>query len=163
MTEPNTPAGPATNGQALAELPKASALVGVLLKAGNPVVCSFDLKSPAGRELLQKCEEEPDQPVRELANLEFRVQHVYARVVDYTNPETQEVYPILRICLVTTDGKVHPCASDGIRDSLLRLILGHGEPPWKDGIPVRIALKALKDKKQRLTLLEVFPKPKGAK
>jgi hypothetical protein len=136
---------------------------GVLLKAGAEAVCSFDLKTPAGRELLQKCEEEPDKPVRELVNMELQLQHVYARVVDYTNPETGEVYPILRICLVDDKGNVHPCASDGVRDSLVRLMAGHGMPPWKKPIPVRIALKALKNSRQRLTLLEVFDQPKGGK
>jgi hypothetical protein len=138
-------------------------LAELLLKEQKPAVCSFDLKSAAGRELMQKCEESPDQPVRELANTEFRLQHVYARVFDYTNKETGEVYPLLRICLVSTDGKVHACASDGIRESLLRLMAGHGLPPWKDGIPVRIAIKALGNSRQRLTLLEVFDAPKGGK
>lgn len=154
-TDTPTPTG------ALAPVQQPNDLAGLLFKAGNPAVCSFDLKTPAGRELLQKCEEEPDKPVRELVNMELRLQHVYARIVDYTNPETQEVYPILRICLIDTSGNVHPCASEGIRDALIRLMQGHGLPPWKDGIPVRIALKALKDKKQRLTLLEVFPKTTG--
>lgn len=135
----------------------------VLFKAGQPAVCSFNLSTPAGRELLQKCEEEPDRPVRELVNTELLLQHVYARVVDFTNKETGEVYPILRVCLVDTDGKVHPCASDGVRDALLRIFAGHGVPPWKNGVRVRIALKALSNSRQRLTLLEVFDQPKGGR
>src|SRR4051794_26088264 len=127
------------------------------------MVCSFDLTTPAGRQLRQKCEEEPDRQARELVNMELLLQHVYAKVVDYTNPETGETYPLLRICLVTADGKVHPCASEGVREGLWRLMEGHGFPPWKTPIRVVLALKALKSGHQRLALLEVFQPPKGGK
>lgn len=161
MTNETNGAPAPAPAQDLAVIPAAGGLAGLLLKEGRVAQCSFDLRTVAGRELLQKCEEEPDKPVRELANMEFKLAHLYARVFDYTNKETGETYPLLRICLVTSDGQVHACCSDGIRESLVRLIAGHGMPPWKEPIPVRIALKALADKKQRLTLLEVFPKPKG--
>lgn len=141
----------------------AVALADMFGRPDRQAVCSFDLSKPEGRQLLQKCEEEPDKAVRELANMELELQHLYAKVIDYVNPETGEAYPLLRICLVTKDGQVHACCSDGIRQGVVRLIAGHGLPPWKTPVKVRIALKALADKKQRLTLLEVFDKPKGAK
>jgi hypothetical protein len=150
-------------GSAVAAIPPAPPLLALLGTNDRLPVCSFDLKSVAGRQLLQKCEEEPDTPVREMANMQLRLQHVYAKVIDYTNQESDEVYPLLRICLITTEGKVHACCADGVRESLLRLMAGHGLPPWKDGIPVEIRLKATKKGFNRLTLLEVFDAPKGGK
>lgn len=135
----------------------------VLSKPDRPMVCSFDLSTVEGRQLRQKCEEEPDKQARELVNLELKLQHVYAKVVDFTNQETGETYPLLRICLVTDEGKVHPCASEGVREGLWRLMEGHGFPPWKRPIKVVLQLKPLKNGHQRLALLEVFDKPKGAK
>jgi hypothetical protein len=127
----------------------------------RPIVCSFNLKTPQGRELLQKCEEASDESLRELVNSELVIEHVYGKVFDYVNPTTQEVYPLLRIVVVTTDGQAHGCCADGVRESIWRLMAGHGPPPWKGGIHVVAKLKPTKKGFNRLTLLEVFAKPKG--
>jgi hypothetical protein len=135
--------------------------VEVFAKAGKPEVCSFDLKTPAGRQLLQKCEESSDLKVLENAGKTFRLKHVYAKTIDYTNEQTGETYPLLRICLVDADDRVLSCCSDGVREGLWRLMKGHGFPPWKDGIPVEVGIKKLGGARQRITLLEVFPSAKG--
>lgn len=134
----------------------------VLGTEDRPSIASWDLTTPDGRELLQKCEETPDEKVRELVGQEIVVAHVYAKIVDYTNEQTSEVYPITRICLVTPEGKVHACAADGVRDSINRLSMGRGYPPWKVPVRVKVAQKETKKGRVRLVLLEVFPaKPKG--
>ena len=142
-----------------------NAFAEVFAKAGRPEVCSFDLKTPAGRALMQQCEESSDLKIIEHVGKPFRVVHVYAKVIDYVNEQTSETYPLLRICLVDTDNRVLSCCSDGIREGLWRLMKGHGFPPWKQGIPVEVGLKKLAGVKQRLQLLEVFAdvKGKGAK
>lgn len=128
----------------------------------RPSIASWDLTTPEGRELLQRCEETPDEKLRELVNQEILVQHVYAKIVDYTNEATSEVYPITRICLITPEGKVHACAADGVRDSINRLSQGRGYPPWKVPVRVKVAQKITKKERVRLVLLEVFPpKAKG--
>lgn len=126
-------------------------------------LASFDTRTVEGRQLLQKCEEEPDKKVKEMANLKLKLRHVYAQRIELTRPETGESVPALRICLITTDGQVHPCVSEGVRQSIWRLIRGHGLPPWKAGIPVTVSLKTLGPQRQWLTLLEDFDTPKGGR
>lgn len=123
---------------------------------------TFDPKTPEGIALLDKCEETADEPLRTLSNLELRLQHVYAHLVDIVNKETGEVVPRLRTCLITTEGKVHACVSDGIRDAVLRLALQHGLPPWPKGIPVKVLLRPTKTERIRMTLVNVVePAKKG--
>lgn len=137
--------------------------VALFSSEGKRTVASFDVKTPAGRELLQKCEEASDASVRSLIGKELVIQHVYAKEIDYERPETHEVVPLLRTCLITTDGQVHGTTADGIRESVLRLVAGHGLPPWKDGVKVEVAQKDTKRGRVRLVLLEVFPKPAGGR
>jgi hypothetical protein len=137
------------------------ALVAAFMPDDNRAVCSFDLKTPHGRMLLQKCEEAPDEPVRELVNRRIDLVHVYAKPVEKVDEQTSEVVHFLRICLVDANDQVHACASGGIRDGIARILAGRGVPPWKPPVPVEIKLKVLKDSKQRLYLLEVFDAKKG--
>lgn len=152
---------PAPTGQAVATLPTFGQLLGT---SDQPRMCSWDLTTPEGRELLQKCDETPDEKVRELINTEFLVKHIYCKVVDYHDEKTDTVRPILRICLVTPEGKVHATSSDGVRESIVRLSMGRGFPPWENPVPVRVVQKATKGERVRLVLLEVFsPKKEGSK
>lgn len=125
-------------------------------------MASWDLTTAKGRELLQRCEEEQDKKVRELINLEIEVEHIYCkRIPDFADPETGEIRPILRISLVTPDGKVYGCSANGVRESILRLSQGRGFPPWKPAVKVRVSQKPGRGANQRLVLLEIFPQPKG--
>lgn len=128
---------------------------------GRSTVMSFDARTAEGRQLLQKCEEEPDKPLKEMSNLKLKIKHVYARTIELERPETGEMVPATRICLVTTDGKVHACVSEGVRQSVGRLIRGHGIPPWSNGVPVTVTLKTLDSKRQWLVLLEDFESPQA--
>jgi hypothetical protein len=139
--------------------PPAATLANFFGDDGRSTVMSFDPRSAEGRQLLQKCEEEPDRPLKELTNLKLRLKHVYAKAIELARPETGELVPATRICLVTTDGKVHACVSEGVRQSIGRLIRGHGIPPWPAGVPVTVTLKTLDSKRQWLTLLEDFDAP----
>lgn len=124
---------------------------------------SFDTRSVEGRQLLQKCEEAPDQSLRTAVNKSIRVRHVYAQRIELVNEQTAEAVPATRICVIATDGRVYACVSEGVRQSVWRLIRGHGLPPWKDGIPVTVTLKELGNKRQWLTLLEDFDTPAAGK
>lgn len=132
---------------------------GVLGRADRPMVCSFNLKTPEGRDLLQRCEEAPDAQIRSIVGEVFEIRHVYAKVVDKVDEQTGEAFPILRICLINPQGLIVACASDGIRESIVRLMRGHGLPPWKDAIRVTFKQRATRGPRVRLYLLEHIEKP----
>ncbi len=132
----------------------------VLGRADRPMVCSFNLTTPEGRDLLQRCEEAPDAQIRSIVGELFEIKHVYAKVVDKIDEQTGEAFPILRICLVNKEGTIVACASDGIRESLVRLMAGHGFPPWNDGIRVAFKQRSTRGPRVRLYLMELIDKPK---
>jgi hypothetical protein len=135
--------------------------LGVFATDDRVAVTSFDPRTPEGRQLLQKCEENTDDKVRSLINEELVIRDVYAKVIDYQRPDSDEVIPLLRVCLITTDGKVYGTVADGVRESVLRLMTGHGLPPWKAGVRVKVRQKPTRNERVRLWLEEQFDSPKG--
>lgn len=159
MSEGNT-SSPAVSGTtALVPATKEQALQSLFGNTAGGEVCSFDLTTPEGRRLLQSCEELPDGTLKGHVNKRLRIVHVYAKVIELTSEATGEIFPATRICVATTDGQVYSCVSEGVRQSLWRLMRGHGLPPWKGGVEVEVQLRDLASKRQWLTLLEVFDKP----
>lgn len=105
--------------------------------------CSFDPKTPAGIMLLDKCEESPDQRLREITNVKLALVHVYGHLVDVIHEETGTVQSRLRTCLIDKSGQVYACVSEGIRKSVVRLVTQHGLPPWPAGVPVIVKVRVL--------------------
>src|SRR5205823_1727073 len=80
---------PAPNAGQVANLPpERAALVALFAQPDRPIAMSFDPTTPEGGRLLEKCEETPDDSLRELANMQLKLQHIYAKVFDYVNPQT---------------------------------------------------------------------------
>ena len=107
MSEPKQPP---TNGQPSTDLAPAHAanpLADFFGGIDRAEVTSFNTATAEGRQLLQKCEEEPDKPLKELVNLKLRLKHVYAKRIELVRPETGELVPATRICLITNDGKTY--------------------------------------------------------
>jgi Phage Single-stranded DNA-binding protein len=163
---------PEKNGQELAALPPSSApppaalnpFADVFGSGPDGVVSSFKLNSTEGRYLAQKCAEVPDESLRELVNGKIAIEHIYAHRIDLPHPETGELVPCLRTCLITTEGRVHACVSDGVRQSVGRLIAGHGLPPWKPALVVTVKQKPTKNGRVRMFLWdESASEPKGGK
>jgi hypothetical protein len=143
-----------------------SAALLALLGNDESAMVSWDPRTPEGGYLLQKCEEDQDDRVRQKVGEVINVANIYAKLIpEYTNKQTGEVYPLLRICLITTDQDVLGTAANGVRESLLRLIMRHGAPPWPKGVPCKIRQTALPGEKIRLWLEDqtVLPKKPGGR
>ena len=127
--------------------------------------CSFDMRTPAGLLLLDKCEEAPDRKLSEMANLEFALTGFYLHYITLEGKGPGEVIEAVRSCLITDDGQVFAAVSEGVRKSIARLVAQHGLPPWKTPVPVKVVLKRLDNGHNWLTILNNPPplKPKGAK
>lgn len=149
---------PEANGQPVAAGPRT--VLDMLARDDRVPAMTFDPKTDEGGWLLQKCEEDTRDKLREMIGQTLKVRHVYSRVLDFTHPDTGEVYPILRIVLVDTDDNTYGCASAGVGDSILRLALRHGPPPWPAGIPVLVKQQITRKDHARLVLMEVFARDK---
>lgn len=122
-----------------------------------PVVCSFDLKTQQGRALLQRCEIDETTKLADRIGKPFQLEHVYATHVDKQGPTEGESVTLRKICLVATDGEVLHCFSAGVAQSIMRLIAGHGLPPWKGGVACEIRMRTFPGPKIKYYLAEVFP------
>lgn len=157
---------PATNGQTGGELVPVPAVPALALAFSNQsgrTVCSFDMSKPAGRELMQKCEEEPDGTLVSMIGKRLLIEHIYAKPIELESPETHELIPVLRICVVTPDRKVYTCCSEGVRQSIGRLMDGRKLPPWSPPVPVDVTLRQTSKGRNWLTLLEDFSAPAAGK
>ena len=115
-------------------------------------LASFKLDSPEGRYLSQKCAEAPDEGLSNMVGQTILVRHVYAHRIELPHPESGELVPCLRVCLITPENAVHACVSDGVRLSVGRLIGGHKMPPWEPPLKVTVRQQRTKNKHIRMFL-----------
>jgi hypothetical protein len=139
-------------------LPSMRTVASFLEEDGYPVVCSFDLATPEGRELQQKCEIDETEKLADWIGMPFRIEHVYATHVDKAGRVEGEYQTIRKICIVNTEGHIFHCFSGGIAQSIMRLIAGHGMPPWPDGLDCEIREQRLPNKRVKFHLAERFAK-----
>lgn len=157
MPEKQTLTPHEVEGKFLRAVPTSPQTVATFLaEDGYPVVCSFDLTTPNGRELQQRCEIDETEKLRDWIGMPFRIEHVYATHIDKAGKVEGEVNTIRKICIVNTDGHIFHCFSAGIAQSILRLIAGHGMPPWKGGLDCVIRSQRIDENRTKYHLAEVF-------
>lgn len=156
---PETKALAPINPAPPAEMPAGLQLFGQL----GETYCSLPRTDPRYAAVYYKMAEQSDGPIIEQLGKPIRVEHVYARPVTLVREETGEEVPCIRICLMTPEGEVYSCTSEGVRKSIFVLMEIHGLPPWKDGIAVTPTLKRLAGGRQWLQLVPVMPEPEGKK
>lgn len=139
----------------VSELPDALAQ---LTGGSKPIrYMSFDPKTPIGRSILDRCSVASDARVKAQVNLPLKVQDVFMHRITLTHPETGEVFETTRTCLIAPDGQVYACCSRGIVEAVIRLVEGHGLPPWQGGVPVKVLLQDRPNGRQWLTLVNDEP------
>lgn len=116
---------------------------------------SWDLKTPAGKALLFKVAQEADGDLSEHTNISLRIEHLYAAPAEKLDAVTGELIQLVRIVLVTTDGKSYGCFSLGVRKAISLISKCYGPPPWQGGLAVMVKLQKLKNGHNWLTLLPV--------
>lgn len=143
------------------ELP--DALQAITGRAAITRYMSFNPKTAEGRILLDKCSVAADDRVKKQVNLPLRIQDIFLHRITLINPDTAEVLETTRTCLITPDGKVLACVSAGVVEAVIRLIDGHGLPPWTGGIPVKVLLQDRPNGRQWLTLVNDESAPTNSK
>lgn len=107
---------------------------------------SIDLTTEAGRKLYNSCFGECDFQLTEQVNATIAIQdyliHEYSKLDDRTG----EVKDLVRLVLLSADGKSYQCSSAGIINSVRRAAFVYGRPPWK---PERRATVKFKTKAGR--------------
>lgn len=88
------------------------------------------------------------EQVADIVGQEILVEHILAHSVE-TITEDGEAVGLVRIVLVTPDGKAYATTAAGIRESIRLLAKFYGLPPWKDGLKVKV--EAIKTKRNRRT------------
>lgn len=79
------------------------------------------------------------------------ISDIYAENVNFVDDETGEISEGVRIILVDENGVGYACASNGIFNSIKKLMILFGEPTWSPAIPVKVR-QIKKGKKSVLTL-----------
>lgn len=80
----------------------------------------------------------PTKRLKEMVNLEIEVKDIYAEIINFTNTETSEIVPGVRIVLISPTGESYQTSSKGIFSSLSKLLKIMGEPnTWKKPVKIR--------------------------
>lgn len=114
---------------------------------------TFDPKTPEGRKLLDKCDEAADWKLSDMNGMRFKLIGFYGSFVPLPGPTPGEVRNVLRTCLITDDGEVLACMSNGVRASIVRLCEQWGLPPWRSPIAVQVVFKPTKYDNDRIVIL----------
>lgn len=115
--------------------------VGIFAQTLNSVYCSLVPKTEEERQLRYHASTASDGKLMQRANIPMRIRHVYAERVQKTDDKTGEVIPLIRVAVITDEGKVYDCTSNGIRKCIAKMIESWGMPPWgPEGIPCMVTI-----------------------
>lgn len=80
----------------------------------------------------------PTKRLKEMVNLEVEVKDIYAETINFTDKETGEIVPGVRIVLISPSGESYQASSKGIFSSVSKLLKIMGEPnTWKKPVKIR--------------------------
>ena len=109
------------------------------LGAGNSGLwTSLDRTNPEHQGIMVKCLGTADKRSDDVLNQILTIKHVLAHNVDLVDSQTGEVTPSVRIVLVTMDNETIGTVSKGIFSSLQSITSIVGQPPYDQGLRVRI-------------------------
>lgn len=138
-TEPKPP------GTALAEItPQVDvssmlALASIIGGSSTPFFTSIDARTPEGKILLFKVSEETDHKIDEVLDTVIDLRDVYVSQATKNDGRTGEVMSLTRCVLIDKGGVSYSTFSDGIAESVKKLIGIYGMPPWIMPLSVRLA------------------------
>lgn len=124
--------------------------------AGDTHLATFDPKTPEGAAMLVQAAMDKCIPMKDTLNTEITLQHIYAHPASRIDPNTHEVFSWLRIVLITTDNQFIECGSEGVKKSIGLIAQIFGNPPWPNGIKVKVKADSLGGGKQFYKLIPVL-------
>lgn len=142
-----TPQQPPARPEALSEL----------LERNTQEWTSFDFTDPKQRDLYFDAAENPTHEITVGKDFEFAIQHVIAEEKEWTNEQTGEVSAGSRIVLIAPDGQSYQTFSDVARQSLARIFLAYGPPPFNP--PIKVKTRWIKGLKGQMLKLVPADKP----
>lgn len=119
------------------EIAKVDPMMSELL--GSPRVwTSLDLAVFDNKMLLAQAMLPTAPKLEEVVNTTIKVFNLVVQSVEGINDESGEVEQYAGITLICDDDKMYWTGSNGVRKSIHSMFLWAGQPPWKDGIEVRV-------------------------
>lgn len=112
-------------------------------RGGGRIATSLNLESDAGKVAFTRCFGESDGHLAEMVGQPICVCdyliHDYVKL-DVTTGEIKELF---RFCVITKDGDVYECGSEGLLRSFKMLTFAYGVPPWPAGKTLVVKSKRL--------------------
>lgn len=111
-----------------------------IVKAVNEVdfYSSMNLDKAENKALLFKAMTNPDKKISDMINMEINMRDIFVEIVEVRDENTGELNKAPRIVIIDTKGVSYSCVSQGIYNSLKRLMALFGQPTWENGLKIKI-------------------------
>lgn len=121
--------------------------------SSNNSFCSLNPKTQEDKIKFYNSISAPDKKLGDMINMDIMMRHVYAEECTYSDKQTGEVQPGVRIVIIDDSGASYNTSSIGIYNSLSRIFQIFGTPQtWKSAMKVRVKQITPSDDKRVLTL-----------
>jgi hypothetical protein len=94
--------------------------------------------SEANKRLLFRAAQAADGPLIDQVGFELKVTDLMITPAEKVDAKTGEAVPLIRVAVITKDGKVYEAFGVGAQKSVELLVTIYGNPPWKDGISLTV-------------------------
>lgn len=116
--------------------------------------------SDANRSLIFRAALGGDGAIFDMTDVEIRAAHLMITPASKVDEKTGEEIPLVRVAVITADGKVYDGFGAGLQKSVEFLIAIYGEPPWKN--PISLQVRRIKTGQGHTMALEPWvAKPAG--
>lgn len=98
----------------------------------------------------------PDKRISDVIGEVIQMKDILAHNIDVISEETGEIMKALRVVIIDADGISYEAVSQGVSNSLQRIMDIFGQPnTWEAPIPVKAVQKSTRNGNNKVTILKV--------
>ena len=126
---------------------------GQLTNTRAELFCSLGNETQEQKRILFKAMNEPDFNISDCINQTIKIKNIFCETVEIEDNETGELVQLPHTVIFDDEGHSYSAISNGIFNSIRKLIAVFGEPEYDE--PIDVIVKQKKVKKGNMLILDI--------
>lgn len=102
-----------------------------LVGESNQYYTSLPQESFNDKTIVQRAASTEDVKISDVKDGKWITRHLFASTVQLVNEESGEINLATRVAMISPDGKICSCVSEGAVNSIRQIVASFGRPPWE--------------------------------